>query len=193
MFLCSVNLICEFIKYKWKAKGRHGIHSPFIFSLVEKGIQSELINSNFQSQNFKNLHFEQFVFKLLKYFKTQNIFIDEQNGLNHWETFFRKNFSSLKIQLNLEELNKPSKNSSFDLIFISNSNQLLEKLLTLTPYSKNETVFLIEGIRSNKYSFEDWRKLCEMQTFHVSIDFFQSGLLIMRSQQEKEHFTLKTS
>jgi hypothetical protein len=193
LFLCSVNLICEFIKYKWKAKGRHGIHSPFIFSLVEKGIQSELINSNFQSQNFKNLHFEQFVFKLLKYFKTQNIFIDEQNGLNHWETFFRKNFSSLKIQLNLEELNKPSKNSSFDLIFISNSNQLLEKLLKLMPYSKNETVFLIEGIRSNKYSFEDWRKLCEMKTFHVSIDFFQSGLLIMRSQQEKEHFTLKTS
>ena len=188
-----MNLICEFIKYKWKAKGRHGIHSPFIFSLVEKGIQSELINSNFQSQNSKNLHFEQFVFKLLRYFKTQNIFIDEKKELTDWETFFRKNFSSLKIQLNLKELNKSSKNSSFDLIFISNSNQLLEKLLTLKPYSKNETVFLIEGIRSNKYIFEDWRKLCEMKTFHVSIDFFQSGLLIMRSQQEKEHFTLKTS
>jgi hypothetical protein len=193
LFLCSVNLICEFIKYKWKAKGRHGIHSPFIFSLVEKGIKSELTNSNFLSQNSKNLHFEQFVFKLLRYFKTQNIFIDEKKELTDWETFFRKNFSSLKIQLNLKELNKSSKNSSFDLIFISNSNQLLEKLLTLKPYSKNETVFLIEGIRSNKYIFEDWRKLCEMKTFHVSIDFFQSGLLIMRSQQEKEHFTLKTS
>ena len=193
MFLCSVNLISEFIKYKWKAKGKHGIHSPFIFSLVEKGIQSELTDSNFQSQNSKNLHFEQFVFKLLRYFKTQNIFIDEKKELTDWETFFRKNFSSLKIQLNLKELNKSSKNSSFDLIFISNSNQLLEKLLTLKPYSKNETVFLIEGIRSNKYIFEDWRKLCEMKTFHVSIDFFQSGLLIMRSQQEKEHFTLKTS
>jgi hypothetical protein len=193
LFLCSVNLISEFIKYKWKAKGKHGIHSPFIFSLVEKGIQSELTDSNFQSQNSKNLHFEQFVFKLLRYFKTQNIFIDEKKELTDWETFFRKNFSSLKIQLNLKELNKSSKNSSFDIIFISNSNQLLEKLLTLKPYSKNETVFLIEGIRSNKYSFEDWRKLCEMKTFHVSIDFFQSGLLILRSQQEKEHFTLKTS
>jgi hypothetical protein len=193
LFLCSVNLISEFIKYKWKAKGKHGIHSPFIFSLVEKGIQSELTDSNFQSQNSKNLHFEQFVFKLLRYFKTQNIFIDEKKELTDWETFFRKNFSSLKIQVNLKELNKSSKNSSFDIIFISNSNQLLEKLLTLKPYSKNETVFLIEGIRSNKYSFEDWRKLCEMKTFHVSIDFFQSGLLILRSQQEKEHFTLKTS
>ena len=193
LFLCSVNLISEFIKYKWKAKGKHGIHSTFIFSLVEKGIKSELTNSNFLSQNSKNLHFEQFVFKLLRYFKTQNIFIDEKKELTDWETFFRKNFSSLKIQLNLKELNKSSKNSSFDIIFISNSNQLLEKLLTLKPYSKNETVFLIEGIRSNKYIFEDWRKLCEMKTFHVSIDFFQSGLLIMRSQQEKEHFTLKTS
>ena len=188
-----MNLICEFIKYKWKAKGRHGIHSPFIFSLVEKGIQSELINCNFQSQNSKNLHFEQFVFKLLRYFKTQNIFIDEKKELTHWDTFFRKNYLSLNIQVNLEELSKSSKNPSFDLIFISNSNQLLEKIPKLLTYSENETVFLIEGIRSNKYSFEAWRKLCEMKTFNVSIDFFQSGVLIARSQQEKEHFTLKTS
>ena len=188
-----MNLICEFIKYKWKAKGRHGIHSPFIFSLVEKGIQSELINGNFQSQKIKNLHFEQFVFKLLRYFNVKNIFIDEQKGLNNWEIYFRKNFSSLNIQVNLEELPKSSKNPFFDFIFISNSNQLGEKISKLLTYSENETVFLIEGIRSNKYRFEEWRKLCEMKTFHVSIDFFQSGLLIARSQQEKEHFTLKTS
>ena len=130
-----MNLICEFIKYKWKAKGRHGIHSPFIFSLVEKGIQSELINCNFQSQNSKNLHFEQFVFKLLRYFKTQNIFIDEKKELTHWDTFFRKNYLSLNIQVNLEELSKSSKNPSFDLIFISNSNQLLEKIPKLLTYS----------------------------------------------------------
>lgn len=185
--------MCEFIKYKWKAKGRHGIHSPFIFSLVEKGIQSELINSNFQSQNSKNLHFEQFVFKVLRYFKAQNIFIDEKKELTDWETFFRKNVSSLNIQVNLEELTKSSKNPSFDLIFISNSNQLLEKLSKLLTYSENETVFLIEGIRSTKYNFEEWKKLSEMKTFHVSIDFFKSGLLIPRSQQEKEHFTLRSS
>ena len=187
-----MNLVCEFIKYKWKAKGRHGIHSPFIYSLVENGIQCEDFNTNFQCQNSKNLHFEQFVFKLLRYFNAQNIFIDENKEYTQWKTFFQKNFSSLNIQVNLEELTKSSKNPSFDLIFISNSNQLQENILKLIAYSKNDTVFFIEGIRSNSQSFEAWKKLCEMDTFHVSIDFFQSGVLIARSEQEKEHFTLST-
>lgn len=187
-----MNLVYEFIKYKWKAKGRHGIHSPFIYSLVENGIQCEDFNTNFQCQNSKNLHFEQFVFKLLRYFNAQNIFIDENEEFTQWKTFFQKNFSSLNILVNLEELTKSSKNPSFDLIFISNSNQLQENILKLIAYSKNDTVFLIEGIRSNSQSFEAWKKLCETDAFHVSIDFFQSGVLIARSEQEKEHFTLST-
>lgn len=193
MFLCSVNRLVKFIKYKWNASGRHGIHSPFIYDLIENGIRTSIIKADFHPSDLKNIEFQKFVFKLLRYFKVKNIFINEQKGLNHWETFFRINFSSLNIHVNLEELSKSSKNPFFDFIFISNSTQIVEKISKLLTYSENETVFLIEGIRSNKYSFEEWRKLCEMKTFHVSIDFFQSGLLILRSQQEKEHFTLKTT
>ena len=172
-----MNLVCEFIKYKWKAKGRHGIHSPFIYSLVENGIQCADFNTNFQCQNSKNLHFEQFVFKLLRYFNAQNIFIDENKEFTQWKTFIQKNFSYLNIQVKIEELTKSSKNPSFDLIFISNSNQLQKNILKLIAYSKNDTA---------------WKKLCEMDAFHVSIDFFLSGMLIARSEQEKEHFTLST-
>lgn len=31
-----MNLLFEYIKYRWKAKGRHGIHSPFIYDFVDK-------------------------------------------------------------------------------------------------------------------------------------------------------------
>lgn len=29
----------EYIKYRWKAKGRHGIHSPFVYDFVDKCLQ----------------------------------------------------------------------------------------------------------------------------------------------------------
>ena len=187
-----MNLVCEFIKYKWKAKGRHGIHSPFIYSLVEKGIQGDRFNTNFQCQNSKNLHFERLVFKLVKYFNSSHIFINKKNKLTDWDFFLKINFPSSKIRVNFEKLNPSDKNSPFDFVIISTSSQLQEDILELIPYSKNDTVFLIEGIRGNASSFLAWKKICEMDTFHVSIDFFQSGLLIARSEQDKEHFTLST-
>jgi len=35
LFICSVNIICEYIKYIAKAKGRYQIHSPFVYELVD--------------------------------------------------------------------------------------------------------------------------------------------------------------
>ena len=193
MFLCSVNRFVEFIKYKWKASGRHGIHSPFIYDLIENGIRTSIIKAEFHPNDSKNIDFQKFVFKLLRYFKPQYILIDENKEITSWKNFFQENFKDLKVQLNTEEFNNSSNTDEFDIIFISEATNLLEKVSRLIPYFGNDTILIVYGIRNKQLVFEDWRKLCEMKTFHVSIDFFHSGLLIFRSQQEKEHFTLKTS
>lgn len=35
-----MNLVNEFIKYKWQAKGRHGIHSPFVYDFIGNVLQT---------------------------------------------------------------------------------------------------------------------------------------------------------
>lgn len=35
----TTHSIVELLKYKWKAKGRYGIHSPFVYSLVDVGLK----------------------------------------------------------------------------------------------------------------------------------------------------------
>jgi len=41
-----VNKVVEYIKYKWNAKGRHGIHSPFIYDIVDKMLSVELAKND---------------------------------------------------------------------------------------------------------------------------------------------------
>ena len=188
-----MNRLVEFIKYKWKASGRHGIHSPFIYDLIENGIRTRIIKAEFHPNDSKNIYFQKLVFKLLRYFKPQHVLIDENKEITSWKNFFQENFKDLKIQLNTEEFNDLSNNEEFDIIFISDATNLFEKVSKLIPYFGNDTILIVYGIRNQQLVFKEWRKLCEMKTFHVSIDFFHSGLLIFRSQQEKEHFTLKTS
>jgi len=52
-----VNIVFEYIKYKWNAKGRHGIHSPFVYDLVDKTFKIEIPKSDFTllNQTFKAL------------------------------------------------------------------------------------------------------------------------------------------
>ena len=37
-----MNIGVEYIKYRWNAKGRHGIHSPFVYDLVDKCLKIKL-------------------------------------------------------------------------------------------------------------------------------------------------------
>lgn len=39
-----MNLVFEYIKYRWNAKGRHGTHSPFVYDFVDQCMQISLDN-----------------------------------------------------------------------------------------------------------------------------------------------------
>lgn len=39
-----MNIVLEYIKYRLKAKGRHGIHSPFIYEMVDQCFRSDYSN-----------------------------------------------------------------------------------------------------------------------------------------------------
>ena len=44
--ICSVNIVLEYIKYRAKAKGRHGIHSPFVYKMVDECFPTPISRSD---------------------------------------------------------------------------------------------------------------------------------------------------
>ncbi len=44
-----MNLLLEYIKYRWNGKGRHGVHSPFVYELIDKGFTAQL-DSDFKEE-----------------------------------------------------------------------------------------------------------------------------------------------
>ena len=37
----TLHAIIQYITYRWKAESRHGIHSPFVYDLIEQCLQSQ--------------------------------------------------------------------------------------------------------------------------------------------------------
>lgn len=46
-----MNIGFEYIKYRWNAKGRHGIHSPFVFDLVDKCLKIQFDKEDYEDLN----------------------------------------------------------------------------------------------------------------------------------------------
>lgn len=52
-----MNILIEYINYRFKAKGRHGVHSPFVYSFLNECLSTK-IDKNFKNSRknlFKNL------------------------------------------------------------------------------------------------------------------------------------------
>lgn len=84
--------------------------------------------------------------------------------------------------------------ASYDLVFIDGHHDgkaTLEYLERLQPHTHNETLFVLDDIRWSDDMWQAWQTIVEDDRFHVTIDIGRMGLAWKRSQQTKEHFTLR--
>lgn len=155
----------EFTAFIWKAKGRHGTHSPFAYFLVDvvrsKKVDLKILENNNGPQRKTNVFQEQLMnalpdFELL-HFQTEKQLISDQ----------KKQLIRIADKLGKE-----------DLKIIAH--------LELHP----ESIILIPASIIRLYKAE-WKELCAHMNFHFSADAWYFGLLSWRPQQAKQHFLLK--
>ncbi len=159
--------ILNYIKYWFRATNQHGVHSPFVYNFVTKGLYSKSIKDNSEPINFTDYGLTKKEKKVLK-----------------------KILDYFQIELNLKE----NINQSFYLD--KQCNKLyyngLKKIKLLPSENLKDIEFIIyRGIYTDKVNQEKWKKLCAIPQATVTIDLFYFGLLFFRKEQRKEHFVIR--
>mgnify|MGYP000014369677 CR=1 FL=1 len=160
MFRCF-----EYTAFLWKAKGRHGTHSPFAYWLAD-GVAGQKIKQEISLPiDIKSKKSRQFISKL----------------------------SHLLAAYELRHFSQNEENPSKPYIYILGPAQLHNFEATLPLHSCHpETIFVIADPRA-KNNKHHWQNICKSQDFHFTADCYYFGLLSPRPGQVKEHFYLKLS
>ncbi|MEO0046673.1 MAG: hypothetical protein RL705_1864 [Bacteroidota bacterium] len=87
------------------------------------------------------------------------------------------------------------KTQIFDLVYFDGNHSkqaTLNYFELLLPTINNETVWIFDDIHWSQDMEEAWKTIKNHPKVTVTIDTFQWGMVFFRSEQEKEHFTIRT-
>lgn len=159
----------EYTAFLWKAKGRHGTHSPFAYWLVDKVNYLKPVQFHPKIVGVTSKEAREFLHKLSAALPDYQIF----NSLLLNDT----RAHGLQIQ-------QPG-------IFVLQSAELSRVFEQLDfKILHPDSLLLILEPNNAKYK-GNWKKVCALPAFHFSADCFYFGLLSPRPGQAKQHFHLK--
>ena len=182
--------LLSYIKFLWHSKNQHGVHSPFVFDLVTNCFYDYTNHNVYQQLSSKDSK-PKFLVRLGAHFGFENCFVPDTidpklkqalNLLQNVSTF--KTIDDL-INKKQEILKTPC------LIYLDLKTIELHSISVLFQIYDRDSLILIPSIRGTKTRFERWNQLKSQSEVSVSIDACYWGLLFFRTEQPKEHFTIR--
>jgi len=165
LLFCTVFRSFEYTAFLWKAKGRHGTHSPFAYWLVDVVRRLHPKKEVPIARFIKSKKMRQFVTKLSEALPE----------------YLLCSFASF------------DQNSSKPCICIIANDQLPNFEQAIQQQVNHPASIFIVAYPNNKMNKESWKKICSKDEFRFSADCYFFGLLSPRPGQAKEHFYLKLS
>ena len=185
-----MNQVLLYLRFLWHSKNEHGVHSPFVFDLITKCFyvrSTHTISNKF----LKNNSTSPFLARLVLYLKYNNSYLDASIAPKFERALSLqgnvKKFNSIKTLT--DSSNLISDTPSF--IYLDMDTTITSALLYFFKVCHRDSLVLIPCIRKSKAHYKKWNQLKSSADISVSIDTFYWGLLFFRTEQPKEHFTIR--
>lgn len=158
----------HYLKYYLSAKNKHSIHSPFVYQLLTKAITPK--NKTLLKTS---RHYIEVKERLIEYLNPKSILEIGSSLFSEKKNTYYTNFEEVKEK-------------KVDFIYLNDTNE--KKIITALEYMHNDSVLVLNNLYKTK---ENWQKLKDHSQVRVSINLFQLGIIFIREEQVKQHFTIR--
>lgn len=169
----------RYIKFLWKSTNKHGVHSPYVFLMITKCLYAKRLIYKEDIINYPKIFSKkqwELIVRLLRYYPFENVLSDTE-------------ISPLKEQYKLDVVNGESKKTIYDFVILSDISKI-ENPSKILDFLSNDGLWLCTNIHQAK-NRELWEDVVQSEKCTVVIDFYHSGLLSTRKEQQKQRFTIR--
>lgn len=160
--------IASYLQFLLKSTNEHGVHSPFVFNFVTKCLYNKKTYHKDKSINV--------LLKSIEYFNVQHAIIEDLEI----KKLVKENFP--RVQFGQQML---------DIFFLKSLSPSEFNTLLNEGRLHNDSMLMIDNIYGDKKKLEEWNHLIARPEITVSMDLYHCGVLFIRREQVKEHFTIR--
>lgn len=190
----------NYLRHRLGANNRHGIHSPFVYKLIDTVIYDfhdqkvyREIENILQKQhpdegviNTLPLKFYRLLYRLFVYFKPQTILLADAED-------YITEFVTKQANPEVQSISSPTSGiRQADMILADALKQspvsYLEKIM---PSVHDDTVIIFINIHRNGSAKQSWEQLKLNQQVRVTIDLYFIGMVFFKPGMSKEDFKLR--